>query len=174
MNWQLRTVFVIVAVACALALAAGAGAGTTGSQAFSGFIVTSGASGERHVVSSTVLARGAFTGAGHIVEVDNLPSDPDNVSRDDLVFAGGSIHLVSVTVDVEFSLNPGSCVFNVTLQQFGYAVGGTGQFASATGSSTATVSARGVLRRATDGSCSLDQVPLSEVDKIESEGTLSY
>jgi hypothetical protein len=73
-----------------------------------------------------------------------------------------------------FSFNPGSCVFNVTLQQIGYAVGGTGQLASATGSSTATVSARGRLRRASDGSCSLDQVPLSEVDKIESEGTLSF
>jgi hypothetical protein len=49
------------------------------------------------VIASVVAAKGAFTGVGRIVEVPNLPADPDAFSRDDLVFAGGSIHIVSTS-----------------------------------------------------------------------------
>src|SRR5207302_4683709 len=123
----------LLGLGIALAVAGPGAAETTGSETFRGVIVASGSSGERVVVTSTVVAKGVFSGVGRIVEVPNLPGDPDNVSRDDLVFPGGSIHLVSTTLDFSFSVNPRSCTFSVMLQQTGTAEGGTGQFAAATG-----------------------------------------
>jgi hypothetical protein len=164
----------LLTVGIALAVSAPATAQTTGNETFKGVIVTSGVSGARVVVSSVVVARGVFRGVGRVVEIENLPGDPDNVSRDDLVFADGSIHLVSATLDFSFDINPRSCIFSVTLQQTGTVVGGTGRFAAATGSSTATVTGRGRALRNPDGSCSLDQTALHEVDKIASSGTLSF
>jgi hypothetical protein len=96
------------------------------------------------------------------------------VSRDDLVFPEGTMHLVSTTIDASFSVNPMSCLFNATLDQTGQVVGGTGQFAAASGTSTATVAAQGILARDPDGSCSSEQTPLHEVDTIASSGTLSF
>jgi hypothetical protein len=146
----------------------------SGSETFSGTIVTSGVSGTRTVLSSVVVAKGVFTGVGRIVEIPNLPTDPDNVSRDDLVFPTGAMHLVSTTVAItSFSLNPRNCLFKVTLQQTGEVTGGTGQFAAATGSSTGTVSAQGLLPRDPDGSCSFAQASLHEQDMIAVSGTLS-
>jgi hypothetical protein len=164
----------LTAIACALVASGVAAAATSGAQTFNGVIVTSEASGERQVLASPVVAKGAFNGVGRIVEIDNLPGDADNVSRDDLVFRGGSMHLVSVTNDVSFSMNPRTCLFKVTLQQTGSIAGGTGRFANASGSSTATVVARGLLPRNADRTCSEEQVPLSEVDTISSTGTLSF
>lgn len=115
-------------------------AGTSGTETFSGTIVASGRSGDRVVLASTIRARGVFDGVGTIVEIPNLPGDPDNINRDDLVFAGGTMHLVTTILDVSFSVNPRSCVFAATIQQQGTIVGGTGQFVSATGSSTGTPS----------------------------------
>jgi hypothetical protein len=109
---------------------------TTGNETFSGVIVTSGSSGERVAVSRVVVAKGVFSGVGCVVEIANLPTDPDNVSRDDLVFAEGTIHILSTIVDASFSLNPQSCIFSATVQQTGKVVGGTGRFAAATGSYT--------------------------------------
>jgi hypothetical protein len=91
--------------------AAPASAQTTGNETFSGFLLTSGASGEREVLASPVVASGVFTGLGRIVEVQSLPGDPDNVSRDDLVFGRGTFHLVSVNGDVSFSMDPATCRF---------------------------------------------------------------
>jgi hypothetical protein len=158
-----------------LALAASApAAATSGSQRFDGVIVTSGASGARTVLASPVVARGALNAVGRIVEVDNLPGDSDDISRDDVVFPGGTMHLVSTTLDVAFSINPRTCVFRVTLQQTGQITGGTGRFAHAAGSSTATVGVTGLAARNSDGSCSEERAPLAEVDTITSTGTLSY
>src|SRR5438552_7008546 len=98
----------LLAAGIALALAIPAAAATTGSETFNGVIVTSGVSGERVVVSSVVVAKGVFSGVGRVVEIPNLPGDPGNVSRDDLVFAEGSMHLVSTVVDFSFSVNPRS------------------------------------------------------------------
>jgi hypothetical protein len=162
------------ALAISAAAAAPAGAATSGSETLKGTIVTSGVSGTRTVISSVVVAKGVFSGVGRIVEVPNLPGDPDNVSRDDLVFPGGSIHLVSTTLDFSFSVNPRSCTFSVMLQQTGTAEGGTGQFAAATGSSTGTVTGRGLAPRNPDGSCSFEQPALHEVDMIAASGTLSF
>jgi len=162
------------ALAISAAAALPAAAATSGSETISGTIVTSGVSGTRTVLSSVVVAKGVFTGVGRIVEIPNLPTDPDNVSRDDLVFPGGSMHLVSTTVGASFSLNPHNCLFRLTLQQTGEIAGGTGQFAAATGRSTGTVSGQGLLPRNPDGSCAFTQPALHEEDMIAASGTLSF
>jgi hypothetical protein len=136
--------------------------------------VASGVSGTRTVITSVVIFKGAFSGVGRIVEVDNLPGDPDNVNRDDLVFARGSMHLVNTILDFSLSANPRSCVFTATIHQTNEIDGGTGQFAAATGSFTTTVTGRGVLPRNPDGSCDDSRDPLHEVDMIAATGTLSF
>jgi hypothetical protein len=50
----------------------------------------------------------------------------------------------------------------------------TGIFVNASGSSAATVRARGLLARNPDGSCAFDGPALNEVDTISSSGTFSY
>lgn len=175
MRRQLRAMLCAsLALGFVLAWSAPATAQTTGSETFKGVIVTSGASGQRVVVTSVVVAKGVFNGVGRVVEIPNLPGDSDNVSRDDLVFGVGTIHIVSTTLDASFSLNPRSCRFNVTVQQTSEVVGGSGLFAAATGSSTATVRAQGLLARNPDRSCSFEQAPLHEVDTLASSGSLSF
>jgi hypothetical protein len=85
------------------------------------------------VLASPIVASGVFTGVGRIVEVESLPGDPDNVSRDDLVFRRGTFHLVNENGDVSFSLNPATCKFTVTIEQTGTIDGGTGAFSNASG-----------------------------------------
>ena len=163
----------LLATGIALAFAAPA-AGTTGNETFNGVIVTSGLSGERVEVSSVVVAKGVFSGVGRIVEIPNLPGDPDNVARDDLVFADGSMHLITTTVDASFSVNPRSCVASFTVQGTAAVVGGTGRFVAASGSFVGTVTGRGIAGRNPDGSCALEQAALHEVDMTASSGTLSF
>ena len=170
---QRHVALALAAVAVAFTLAAPADAGAPGAQRFDGVIVTSGASGDRVVLTSTVRAKGVFSGVGDVVEVDDLPGDPDNVDRDDLVFAAGTMHIVSTALSVEFSLDPRSCGFTATVEQTGAVVGGTGQFVNAAGTYSSTVSARGLLERNADGSCSFDRAPLHEVDTLAASGTLS-
>jgi hypothetical protein len=162
------------ALAICAAAAMPAAAATSGPETFSGTIVTTGVSGTRTVISSVIVAKGIFTGVGRIVEIPSLPTDPDNVSRDDLVFPEGSMHLVSTTTGASFSLNPHNCLLSGTLQQTGEIVGGTRQFAAATGSGTGTVSAQALLPRNPDGSCAFGQPSLHEVDMIASSGTLAF
>jgi hypothetical protein len=166
-----------IAVGICAATAAPAAAATSGSETFSGTIVTSGVSGTRTVIHSVIIAKGVFNGVGRIVELPNLPTDPPDVSRDDLVFPGGTMHLVSAGGDVtSFSINPHNCMIKLTLEhQTGEIVGGTGQFAGATGSSpVGTVTARGLGARDPDGSCSMTKPLLHEVDLLASSGTLSF
>src|SRR5436853_279144 len=157
----------LLVIGVAIAVSAPAAAGATGNESFKGVIVTSGSSGERLVVSSVVVGHGVFDGVGRDVEIANLPTDPDNVTRDDLVFADGSIHIVSTIVDASFSLNPQSCVFSATVQQ-------TGRFAGAAGSYTGTVIAHGLAGRNPDGSCSEELAARHEVDLLASSGSLSF
>jgi hypothetical protein len=130
---------------------------------------------DRVVVASTIRASGVFNGVGKIVEIPNLPGDPDNVNRDDLVFAAGTMHLVTTILDASLNVNPRSCVFTATIQQQGTIVGGTGQFADASGSSSGTLTTtHGVLARNPDGSCSFEQEALVDVDSFSFTGTLSF
>jgi hypothetical protein len=168
----------LLAASIALAISAvtvlPAAAATTGSETFQGTIVTSGVSGTRTVITSVVIAKGAFSGVGRIVEVESQPGDPPNSSRDDLVFASGTMHLLSTNLDFSVSVNPRSCVATATIQQTAEIDGGTGQFADATGSFTSTVTGPAVLARNPDGSCDFSHDPLHEVDMFTSTGTLSF
>ena len=150
-----------------------ASASTSDQQSFRGLLRTSGVSGQREVVFSHITATGVFNGVGTIVEVPNLPGDPDNVSRDDLVFPSGSFHLVSVTNDATLTLDPRTCRVRADLSQTSTITGGTGSFASASGSFFASVHAQGFLPREPDGSCSQALPPLRELDRVAATGTLS-
>jgi hypothetical protein len=105
-----------------------------------------------------------FRGVGRFVEI--------SPSQDDLVFPGGTMHLVSTLGNLSFSINPHNCLFSGTQQLTWDVTGGTGQFADAAGSVTGTVSTVARLVRNPDGRCS--QVALHEVDKFAESGTLSF
>jgi hypothetical protein len=40
-------------------------------------------------------SQGVFSGRQRVAETASLPGDPDNSSRDDQVFPGGSMHIVA-------------------------------------------------------------------------------
>jgi hypothetical protein len=163
-------------LAVGLTLVASAGpaeARTTGKESFKGVLAASGESGARTVFSSLIAARGVFTGAGRIVEVANRPGDPDDVSRDDLVFPQGKMHLVSTNKSVTTSVNPQTCAVRVRIRQTGRVHGGTGTFRHAAGSFAESVRGRGVAARNADGTCSQQGALLLEVDLVSGRGTLS-
>jgi hypothetical protein len=58
--------------------------------------------------------------------------------------------------------------------QTGIVAGGTGLFAAASGSYVGTVTARGLAARNPDGSRSMEQTALHEVDRLASTGSLSF
>ena len=91
---------IALASSAGTALPAAAAAATSGSETVNGILVTSGVSGTRTAISSVAVAKGVFNGVGRIVEIPSLPGDPPNVSRDDLVYPEGTMHLVSTTVGV--------------------------------------------------------------------------
>ena len=171
MKRQLMGALLATGTAAALWAAAAPAAAASGSESFHGIIVK-GRTGA--VITSVVVAKGVFHGVGRIVETPSLPGDPSNTNRDDLVFDAGKMHIISTILAAPFVLNSHSCLLSGTVQQTGKVVGGTGQFAAATGSYTATVKARVLLARNRDGSCSFRHVPRHEVDKIAASGTLSF
>jgi len=158
------------------AVAVPAAAATSGSETVSGRLVTSGVSGTRTTIATVAVAKGVFNGVGRIVEIPNQPGDPANVSRDDLVYPEGTMHLVNTTVGiVSPSLNPHNCLFRVTLQEASQIIGGTGLFAHASGTFTGTISPQGLLPHNPDGSCAAIGTPsLHEVDMVAFSGTLSF
>ena len=163
-----------IALAISAATALPAAAASSGSETFSGTIVISGVSGTRTVISSVLVATGVVTGFGQIVEVPNQPGDADNVTRDDLVFREGTMHLVGMFTGGTFSADPISCVATGTTTSTSQVDGGTGQFADATSSFTGTGTFRGVAARNPDGSCAFDTLPLREIDMVTTRGTLSF
>jgi hypothetical protein len=156
-----------------VAVAPGA-ARTSGKESFKGVLVTSGESGTRTVVSTVLVAKGVFDGVGRLVEVDNRAGDPDNISRDDLVFARGTMHIVNTSGAVDVSLKPQTCAFTIRIEQTSKVEGGTRRFKHATGSFTGTVRAVGVAARAPDGSCSQELAALVEADIVKARGTLTF
>ncbi len=171
MSWALLAAGTALAISAAPAIPAAAA--TSGSETLSGTIVFA-ATGTttRTVIGSVVRARGVFNGVGRVVEVVFGGS----VSQDNLVFPGGTLHVVSTLGKPlsPFVINPHSCLFTGTSQVTYQVTGGTGKFAGATGSFTGTVSGRALLVRNPDRTCSTEQVPLHEVDKFAESGTLSF
>jgi hypothetical protein len=150
-------------------------AATIGRERFDGFLAVSGASGGRQVLASGIVARGVFNGVGKIVERQNLPSDPKNANRDDLVFRAGVLRIVSIPQgNPSFVLDRRSCVATFKVQQTTRFDGGTRRFAHATGRGTGKVVGRGILQRAPDGRCDLNRAPLFELDIVSGSGSLSF
>jgi hypothetical protein len=173
MRERARALGALLAAVIGLAVLVPAAAGASGTETLEVTLVVSGASGARNVITAVVVAKGLFRGNGRLVEVENMPGDPDNVSRDDLVFAGGTVHILSTFVDFSASVNPDSCRITVTILQTTEVVGGTGQFSGASGSFDSTLNGKGSLARNPDGSCAFNQQQLHEEDKIELIGTLT-
>ncbi len=167
------TLGALLAAGSLAAFASAATAQTGGNETFDGTIVARATLGERTVLASVVRARGAFHGVGRIVEVPSEPGDPDNVLRDDLVFADGSMHLVSTSVDFEASVDPRSCILTATIEQTAEVDGGTGKFVNASGSFVGGLTAKVKAARNPDGSCSED-TSVIEVDQFATQGTLTY
>jgi hypothetical protein len=163
-----------IALAISVATAGPSAAATSGSETVNGILVTSGVSGTRMDISSVAVARGVFNGVGRIVEIPAQPGDPLNVSRDDLVYPEGTMHLINTTVGFSSTLNPHSCLFRATLQEDSQITGGTGLFAHASGTFTGTISPQGLFPRNPDGSCAVGQPSLHEVDTVTFSGTLSF
>jgi len=92
-------------------------------------------------------------------------------SHDDVV----GFRLLTASVHEPTPAKPASAAIDVTVtvQQTGAIVGGMGRFATAS-TFTGTVSGRGLAPRDPDGSCSLEQAALVEVDKFSSTGSLSF
>ena len=176
MRRHVRTTLLVVLGAAGLALSgptASATAQTAGTVSSRRFLITTDLSVERVVLASPIRLTGVFNGAGRIVEVPNLPTDPDEVSREDLLFRQGTLHLLSVVQDFQFSFDPKSCLFQVTIPQMSHFQGGTGLFSGATGTGTGLVQVRGILQRAPDGSCSQDLLPALEKDDVSGTRTLT-
>jgi hypothetical protein len=157
-------------ITTAVAPAATSAAGT---ETFRGALIVGGKQSTRNVVSTYVAADGVFSGQGRIVEVPNRPGDRDNISRDDLVFPVGKLHLVSTTKSFKTSLNRKTCAVKITIRQTATIDGGTGKFAHASGSFVGGVQSRGVTFREPDGTCRTRGALLLEVDLVSGRGTLS-
>ena len=171
MSWALLVAGTALAISAAPAIPAAAA--TSGSETLSGTIVfaATGAT-TRTVIGSSVRARGVFKGVGRVVEVVFGGS----VSQDDLVFPGGTLHVLSTTGEPvsPFVINPHSCLFTGTEKLTYQVTGGTGKFTGAAGNLTGTVSGRALLARNPDGTCTTEQLPLHEVDKFDVSGTLLF
>src|SRR4051812_11928083 len=147
---------------------------TSGSESIQGTIVASAESGNRTLLSSVFVATGAFTGTGHDVEVANRPGDPQNVTRDDLVFPRGRIHIRVTSRTPTMSANQKTCVGSVRIKQTIKVVGGTGRFRHASGRFAGALHGWGVSPRNPDGTCLQQAELLLEVDVISMRGTLSF
>lgn len=147
---------------------------TTGSQSIDGGLVVSSATGVRSVKGSVVAAQGAFTGVGRIVEVPNRKGDSGRVSRDDLVFAAGTIHIVNRNLHASFGVDPKTCRATFTVKQATTIDGGTGRFAGATGTFDGLVRGSGVAGRKADGSCDRQSAPIVEIETITGSGTMTF
>ena len=169
-----RWISTVTAVGLMLLVAAApAAARTPAKQSFRGVIVTSGQSASRVVVSTLIVGRGIVRGDGRVVEVANRPRDPDTVSRDNLVFRRGSLHLISTTKTFVPSIDPSTCVETVRIRQTQRIHGGTGAFRHASGRLSGRIRGHGVAARNPDGTCSEQLPALLEVAVFSMRGKLS-
>jgi len=150
-------------------------AGTSGSERFDGGLVVSNPSGKRTVAGSVVAMSGVFTGVGRIVERPNRSGDSGKVSRDDLVFAAGTLHIINTDRGhITLVVNPRTCIATFKAPKETTIDGGTGRFAGATGTFVGSVSGSGVARRKADGSCDQQHPPLIEIDTVTGTGALTF
>jgi hypothetical protein len=154
------------------AVAAPAAARTTGTESFHGEIIAPAKSGTRHVAASIIVLKGVFTGVGKIVEVPNRPGDPRNISRDNLVFPSGTLHIRNTSQPPKLSLDPKTCAITATIKQTSKVHGGTRMFRHASGTFASTVRAWGVAARNADGSCNGQADLLLDADAVSARGTL--
>lgn len=151
-----------------------AAARTTGKESFRGQIIAPAKSGTRHVVSSIIALKGVFTGVGKIVEVPNHSGDPANVSRDNLVFQTGTLHIRSTSRAPRISLDQRTCAVTALIKQTTKVQSGTRGFRHASGTFASTVRAWGVAARNPDGSCNPQADPLLDADAVSGQGTFSF
>jgi len=175
MSLSVKALVGTVSVAMLFALSAGpAAARTTGKESFRGQIIAPAESGTRHVVSSIIVAEGVFTGVGRIVEVANKPGDPPNVTRDDLVYPVGTMHIRSMSRAPRISVNQQFCAVTASIKQTTKVLGGTGKFRHAAGTFTGGVRGWGVAARNADGTCNTQADLLLDADAVSGRGTLSF
>jgi hypothetical protein len=164
-----------VSVGVLFALSAGtAPARRTGKESFRGQIIAPAESGTRHVVSSVIAGEGVFIGVGRIVEVANKPGDPPSVTRDDLVFPVGTMHIRSTSRTQRMAVNQQTCAVTASIKQTTRVLGGTGRFRDAAGTFTGTVHGWGVAARNPDGTCNTQADLLLDADAVSAQGTLSF
>ena len=166
----------LCALGAGLSLAAAsvpAATATTGKQSFSGYIGAVGTQTDRRVVGSVVVANGVYEGVGRVVERPNRPGDTGRVTRDDLVFPEGVIHIVSTQRHFALKPDPRSCTFTAEVKQTTRFDGGTGKFAHATGSFTGGVRGTALARRTPAGACDQTHSPLFELDRFTASGTMN-
>jgi hypothetical protein len=170
---QIRQILAVAAVTAATlstGVAPAPAHATTGRQSFHGFIVKT----RGDVDLTRIAARGVFDGVGRIVEKEARPGDADNVNRDDLVFRGGTMHLVSTNHRVRIHVNPRTCRLSATVHQTGRVTGGTRMFRHASGRFRGTVRAFGVFPRKADGSCRQNGELVHEIDLVRGRGRLTF
>ena len=146
----------------------------SGAESARGFLVAvPDAAGNRRVVGSFIRLTGVVNADGRVVEVPNLPGDSDQVARDDLVFANGTMHLISTNQHVAVRLDRATCTLTTRIAQSSVIEGGTGDYTNANGSSAATVVSVTELARTPAGACAIRQLPVGEIDILTSVGTLA-
>jgi hypothetical protein len=155
------------------AVCAPAATAATGKQSFSGYIGAIGTQTDRKVVGSVVVAKGVYDGVGTVVERPNRPGDSGRVTRDDLVFPDGVIHIVSTQRHFAISPDRQSCAFTAEVEQTTRFDGGTGKFAHATGSFMGRVMGTALGHRTPAGACDQKHSPLFELDRFTASGTMT-
>jgi hypothetical protein len=165
---------VLVLISVLLVSAAPAAAGTRGKERLRGVVIATNQGGQRTVVSGWAIFRGVLNATARIVEVANRPGDPDNVSRDNLVFAGGTMHIVSTNKPPTVTIDPMTCAYSVRLSQTTKITGGTRRFRRASGTTRGTIHDWGVAARKADGSCDQQSAPLIDVADLAGHGKLSF
>jgi hypothetical protein len=83
------------------------------------------------------------------------------------------MHLVNTNTDFSVDVNPVTCILRIHIPQTAIIDGGTRRFAHASGTFTGAVFAVALAARNLDGSCSMEQQPVLEVDTVKGVGTLS-
>ena len=173
MSGRIRGALAIATVTAAVISTGVAGTpayGAAGPETFHGFLVKT----NGHVDLTRIAAHGVFDGVGRIVEQGARPGDADNVSRDNLVFRNGTMHLVSTNHRFIVHVNRKTCRLSAFIRQTNRVTGGTGMFRHASGRFRGTVHAFGVFPRRADGSCRQNGELRHDLDLVSGRGRLTF